>query len=269
MLASIWVTLVPQLRGASPYYARSPLRDQAYSGQSARCVRPALVHEHQAFRLDLAGHEYSPGGPQELVALRRSQRSFFRLHPRCLSIRDTVDSLTTSTPATRPKNSRLSGRVVPGASRGPPRGLVHLRFRAGAPVLGDQRAAFGSGGHVALDGRDAYYAEGAGDLGLRRAALGVLDDLLPQVFGVGVHAPMVPRGPDTLQGALVRPQVVPTSIHITACGITYSEEGYSAMSDPPTQQRSFCSLSPLPFSMKSAQCTSQAHKLSDVGFIFI
>jgi transposase len=51
-------------------------------------------------------------------ALRRSQRSFFRLHPRRLSTRETVESLT-RTPAALSKNSRPSGRVAAGALRGP------------------------------------------------------------------------------------------------------------------------------------------------------
>ena len=82
----------------------------------------------------------------------------------------------------------------------PPRPFVHLRLRAGAP-LGGQGAARPGGRHVALDGRDAD-AEGAGDLGLGRAALDGLDDLLAQVFGVGVHGRMVPCRPATLQDAL-------------------------------------------------------------------
>ena len=54
---------------------------------------------------------------------------------------------------------------------------------------------------VALDRGDPH-AEGAGGLGLGRAALDGLDDLLAQVLGVGVHPPMMPDGPTPLQDAL-------------------------------------------------------------------
>src|SRR5215207_10510093 len=104
---------------AAPVARRLAARSLSRSGPSVqwgeRGVRPALVHEHQALRVDLAGGEQPPGGPQELVALSRSQRSFFRLHPKRLSILLTVESLTL-TPATRSRNSRLSGKIAAGRS---------------------------------------------------------------------------------------------------------------------------------------------------------
>ena len=62
-----------------------------------------------------AGDQRPPGSPQELLALARTHRSFFLLHPIRLSIRLTVDSLTL-TPATFRRYSRLWGSVAPGRS---------------------------------------------------------------------------------------------------------------------------------------------------------
>src|SRR5215208_8406630 len=62
---------------------------------------------------DLSSDEHSPGHPQKLVALCRSHRSFFLLHPVRLNSRETVDSLTLS-PATLRRYSRLSERVAAG-----------------------------------------------------------------------------------------------------------------------------------------------------------
>src|SRR5215212_8426783 len=84
----------------------------------------------------------------------------------------------------------------------PYRSFIHLRLRTGT-LLGDQRAALACGGGVALDGRDAH-SEGAGDLRSGRATLLGLDDLLPQVQRVCVHAHILPCRPTTLQGALER-----------------------------------------------------------------
>src|SRR5215213_10030368 len=80
-----------------------------------RDVSAHLVDEDQPIRGDLLRHEGTPGGPQELVALTRSHRPFFRLHPRRLSIRLRVDSLTHS-PLILPRYSRRSARVAEGRS---------------------------------------------------------------------------------------------------------------------------------------------------------
>ena len=56
--------------------------------------------------------------------------------------------------------------------------------------------AAGGGLHVGVLGRSA------GGLGLGHAPPEGFYDLLPQVFGVGIHAQMMPRGPSTLQTAL-------------------------------------------------------------------
>lgn len=71
------VTFLPQFLGVLPK-ARSPRRDQAYSGES-ETLAPSerFVHEHQALRLYPFGEQEPPSGSQELVALCRSQRSFF------------------------------------------------------------------------------------------------------------------------------------------------------------------------------------------------
>jgi hypothetical protein len=133
----------------------------------------------------------APGRPQELVAFARAHRSFFRVHPRRLSARQSVESLT-KTPKVRRRNSRLWGNVAPpGAPRGRPPG-ASWRLR---PAWAWSR------GGVALDAGEAH-AEGPGDLEGGHALFFGLDDLLPQVQRVGVHECIVPHRPTTLQNAL-------------------------------------------------------------------
>ena len=106
------VTFFPRLRGAL-HRARSPLRPGVQRGQGD--VRAHLVHKHQPRGVYCPDDTSAPSGPQELVALSRSYRSFFRLDPSPPSIRETVESLT-ETPATQPRNSRLCGSVAVGRS---------------------------------------------------------------------------------------------------------------------------------------------------------
>src|SRR5215212_4121359 len=82
----------------------------------------------------------------------------------------------------------------------PPGTLVHLWLGAGPLLRGEGASLLGQLG-VALD-RGAAHPEGASGLALGRAPPEGLDDLLAQVFGVGVHAYTVPYGPSTLQTAL-------------------------------------------------------------------
>jgi pimeloyl-ACP methyl ester carboxylesterase len=49
----------------------------------------------------------------------------------------------------------------------------------------------------------ATHAKGAGSLGFGGAMLDGLNDLLPEIFGVGIHPTTIPRGPTPLQDALV------------------------------------------------------------------
>ncbi len=60
----------------------------------------------------------------------------------------------------------------------------------------------------AFDSAETAGDEGTGELGLGRAALGGLDYLLAQIFGVGVHRCIVPHGPAALQDALEQGKLV-------------------------------------------------------------
>src|SRR5215208_577898 len=142
---------------------------------------------------DLSSDEHSPGHPQKLVALCRSHRSFFLLHPVRLNSRETVDSLTLS-PATLRRYSRLSERVAAGRCwrstyQEPPRAIVGLRGSARAPLRA-QRSPFAHCLGVAFERRDAH-TKGASDFDGGHGAFFGLDYLLAQVLRVGVHAPMV------------------------------------------------------------------------------
>src|SRR3990170_2094946 len=189
MLAST-VTFLPQFLGALPNEGSLPPARPGVKWRK-RNVGAHLVHEHQTLGVDRPGYHQPPGRPQELVALSRSQRSFFRLHPRRLSILETVDSLT-ETPATRPRYSRRSERVAAGrSSMCASKSLravssVHLGLGAGT-LLGGEGASLLGQLDVALD-RGAAHPEGAGGLALGSAPAEGFDDLLAQVFGVGVHA---------------------------------------------------------------------------------
>ena len=100
--------------------ARNPLvRPLALPGPTVegrkRDVRRALVHEHEAIRLDGGDHHHPESRPQELVALTRTQRPFFRPKPIFLRALERVDSLT-ETPATFSRYSRLSASLANGRS---------------------------------------------------------------------------------------------------------------------------------------------------------
>ena len=82
----------------------------------------------------------------------------------------------------------------------PPCGLVELRLEARAP-LGRERAPLIDQLGVALD-RGAADPEGAGSLALGSVPAEGFDNLLAQVFGVGVHEYIVASGPPALQTAL-------------------------------------------------------------------
>jgi hypothetical protein len=78
-----------------------------------RDVSSHLVHEHQAFRVHPSGEEQPPCGPQEFVALTRTQRPSFGLKPIRLKSLERVDSLT-ETPATPSRKRHLSLSVRAG-----------------------------------------------------------------------------------------------------------------------------------------------------------
>ena len=113
MLASK-VTFFPQLVARHAHKRPlSPPRPPVQGCQ--RCVLAPISSPRTptARHGDLPSDQNPPSRPQELVSLARTHRPFFRLHPRRLSIRLTVDSLT-RTPTAFSRNSRRSERVAGG-----------------------------------------------------------------------------------------------------------------------------------------------------------
>jgi hypothetical protein len=90
-------------------FSRPPLKG------CQRGVRRTLVHEHEATRLDRGDHHNLKSRSQELVALARTQRPFFRPKPIFRITLERVDSLT-ETPATFFKYSCLSESLAKGRS---------------------------------------------------------------------------------------------------------------------------------------------------------
>jgi hypothetical protein len=99
-----------------------------------------------------------------------------------------------------PRGERGSRTLLHVGLQEPPGTPVHLWAGAGTFLRGERFSLIGHP-RVSLNRGEAH-PEIAGGLALARSSTQGLDYLLAQVFGVGVHGPMMSDGSSTLQAAL-------------------------------------------------------------------
>ncbi len=163
-----------------------------------------LVHEHQPPVVERTNRR-APNQPQPLVPFARSCRSFFRLCPRRLIARQIVASLTSTLQATK-RNSLLCPWVTHGrASRSSSSSRMALSFSFGGeprePSFRSKRVLLIEPLEVALNSR-AVDAEPTGGLALGDTPSDGLHYLFAQVYGIRLHAPMMPAGATSSRDAV-------------------------------------------------------------------